>query len=159
MHLAVNQHSFLNSRQSNRKYAEVRTMKRDWELLRWILSETQSCQAGKSLALVEMRTSEMIDFDISQQQSWSREEVYEHILLLKDGNLIETEIPPRNFGGLKEIVIKRLTMEGHDFIDQAKNETIWKKAMATVKEKGGSISIPVMAQLLTALLKQNFGLP
>jgi hypothetical protein len=72
-------------------------MKRDWELLRWILSEVQSCQAGKSLALSEMLTSQMIYFDISQQ-SWSRDEVYGHILLLKDGNLIETEIPPRNYG-------------------------------------------------------------
>jgi Hypothetical protein (DUF2513) len=132
-------------------------MKRDWELLRWILSESQSCQASKSLALSEMLTSQMIYFDISQQ-SWSRDEVYEHILLLKDGNLIETEIPPRNFGSSKSIVIKRLTMEGHDFIDQAKDETIWKRALATVKEKGGSISSPVMAQLLSSLVKQHLGL-
>lgn len=124
-------------------------MKRDWELLRWILSEVQSCQAGKSLALSEMLTSQMI---------WSRDEVYEHILLLKDGNLIETEIPPRNFGSPQSIVIKRLTMEGHDFIGQAKNETIWKKAIAVINEKGGNVSITVMTQLLTSLVKQHLGL-
>jgi Hypothetical protein (DUF2513) len=132
-------------------------MKRDWELLRWILSEAQSCQAGKSLALSEILTSQMIYFDISQQ-SWSREEVYEHILLLKDGNLIETEIPPRNYGSLPSIIIKRLTMEGHDFIGQAKDETIWKKAIAVINEKGGNVSIAVMTQLLTSLVKQHLGL-
>jgi hypothetical protein len=49
-------------------------------------------------------------------------------------------------------------MEGHDFIGQAKNETIWKKAIAVTNEKGGNISIAVMTQLLTSLVKQHLGL-
>jgi hypothetical protein len=37
--------------------------------------------------------------------------------------------------------VSRLTWEGHEFLDAARDEKRWKKAMSTVKEKGGTITI------------------
>lgn len=48
-------------------------------------------------------------------------------------------------------------MAGHDFIDTARDENQWKKAMTTVNEKG-AVTIGVLIQILSALMKQSFGL-
>lgn len=48
-------------------------------------------------------------------------------------------------------------MAGHDFLDAARNEKIWKKAMKTVGEKGGTVTLGVLTQLLSTLVKHEFG--
>jgi hypothetical protein len=50
-------------------------------------------------------------------------------------------------------------MEGHDFLEAAQDETLWQKAMTTVNEKGGAVTVGVLTQILSALVKQSFGLP
>ncbi len=52
-----------------------------------------------------------------------------------------------------------LTWTGHEFIDNARNEGVWKKAKTIVEEKLGTISVGVMTQLLNSLLKNQLGLP
>jgi hypothetical protein len=37
-------------------------------------------------------------------------------------------------------------------------ETLWKKAMKKVNEKGGNVTVGVLTQILSTLLKQSFGL-
>jgi hypothetical protein len=49
-------------------------------------------------------------------------------------------------------------MAGHDFLDTARDENQWKKAMTTVNEKGGAVTIGVLIQILSDLMKQSFGL-
>jgi hypothetical protein len=51
-----------------------------------------------------------------------------------------------------------LTSAGHDFAENARSETIWKRAMDTVKEKGGAITVGVLTQLLASLVKTHYGL-
>ncbi len=48
--------------------------------------------------------------------------------------------------------------DGHEFLDNARNESIWKDAMKIVAEKGGSIAVGVLTQLLASIAKQQFGL-
>jgi hypothetical protein len=48
-------------------------------------------------------------------------------------------------------------MEGHDFLEAAQDETLWQKAMATVNEKSGAVTVGVLIQILSALVKQSFG--
>ena len=61
--------------------------------------------------------------------------------------------------GSAGVAVDRLTMEGHDFLESARDESRWNKAMKTVSEKGGgAISIGVLVQLLSALMKQQLGL-
>ncbi|GAB4377365.1 MAG: hypothetical protein Kow00121_26570 [Elainellaceae cyanobacterium] len=56
------------------------------------------------------------------------------------------------------VAIDRLTMTGHDFIEAAQNEGIWKQAMTMVNDKGGAITVGVLVQILSALVKKQFGL-
>lgn len=41
-----------------------------------------------------------------------------------------------------------LTWEGHEFLDAARNNTVWRKVLQLVKDKGASVPFEVVKQLL-----------
>ena len=65
---------------------------------------------------------------------------YQSVLCISDGNLAVVRDLGRDVG----VTLDRLTMAGHDFLEAAKNEKIWKKAMKTVGEKGGTVTLGVL---------------
>jgi hypothetical protein len=133
-------------------------MKRDWGLLRWILNQAESCGGGYPIVVTNgaQYSSKHYQLDISGRNF---EEVCEHILLLGDAGLAEVRELGRTSDGPSGVVIDRLTMAGHDFLDTARDENRWQKAMTTVNEKGGgAVTIGVLIQILSALMKQSFGL-
>jgi hypothetical protein len=131
-------------------------MKRDWELLRSILNQAETSKGGLPIVLtIGIYNSAHIPLNIGELDF---NEVCEHILLLGDAGLAEVRELGRIYEGSAGVAIDRLTMNGHDFLEAAKNETIWQKAMNTVKEKGNSVSLGVLTQILSALMKQHFGL-
>lgn len=133
-------------------------MKRDWDLLRWILNEVESCEGGYPVVLtIGVYNSNHFVLDIGERNF---AEVCEHMLLLGDGNLAEVRDLGRTLEMPVGVVIDRLTMTGHDFLEAARDETLWNNAMKTVKEKGGgAVTIGVLIQILTGLMKQKFGIP
>jgi hypothetical protein len=56
-------------------------------------------------------------------------------------------------------MITSLTWQGHEFAEAARDETRWKKAMGMVADKGGSITLAVLQQLLISLMRGTFNLP
>ena len=54
--------------------------------------------------------------------------------------------------------LNNLTWSGHEFADAARDETRWIKAMGIIKEKSGTVTIAVLTQLLSALMKSALGL-
>ncbi len=115
-------------------------MKRDMELIRLLLLEVEQ---GKASAGLEAYSDE--------QQSY-------HAALLVEKGLVEGEVVRNNHGFPTVAAMIHLTWEGHDFLDSARNETIWKKAIALVKSKGVEASIELMKQLLVQLTKSELGL-
>lgn len=132
-------------------------MKRDWDLLRWILNQAESCGGGYPIVVTDgaIYSSRNYKLDIGERNFG---EVCEHIMLLGDAGLAEVRDLGGTFDGPSGVVIDRLTMAGHDFLDTARDENRWKKAMTTVNEKGGTVTIGVLIQILSALMKQSFGL-
>jgi len=51
-----------------------------------------------------------------------------------------------------------LSWKGHEFLDAARNETIWKKAVAKIKAAGTSIPLPVLQEILTSFIKKQLDL-
>ncbi|MBW4692462.1 MAG: DUF2513 domain-containing protein [Lyngbya sp. HA4199-MV5] len=132
-------------------------MKRDWDLLRWIINQAESCGGGYPMVVTDgaQYSSQHYKLDIGERNFG---EVCEHILLLGDAGLAEVRDLGRTYDAPSGVVIDRLTMAGHDFLDSARDENRWKKAMKTVNEKGGAVTIGVLIQILSALMKQSFGL-
>jgi hypothetical protein len=52
----------------------------------------------------------------------------------------------------------RLTWNGHDFLDSARNENIWNKAKEIVIQNGGSIAMESLKALLLKLSMSALGL-
>lgn len=52
-----------------------------------------------------------------------------------------------------------MTWFGHEFLDAARNETVWKKAEERIKKSGVEVTVSILQDLLKELLKQSLGLP
>jgi hypothetical protein len=82
---------------------------------------------------------------------YDEDEVLAHLDLLAERDLIDANIT-RAGSGAKRIYaayVKSLTWEGHEFLDNARNEEVWSRTKALVKERGGSASFEIVKALLT----------
>jgi hypothetical protein len=91
------------------------------------------------------------------QEDCETEVISEHVKLLINEGFLEGRFE-RDLSGGSHYVILGLTWEGHDFIDNAKNETVWKKVMADAEKKGMSLSMSVLNRLLTKAAQKYMGL-
>lgn len=57
-----------------------------------------------------------------------------------------------------EAVLTKLTWAGHEFLDAARDETRWRKAMSITAKSAGTITIGALTQLLTSLMMQSLGI-
>lgn len=110
-------------------------MKRNMELIREILQklEDQGTFGG--------------EIGAKSFPNYSAEEVSHHIAIMYDANLIDARESKKGLSG--KWVARRLKWEGHDFLDAAKNETVWNKAKEEVKKKGGMFSIEILKKILS----------
>lgn len=121
-------------------------MKRDFELIRKILLFVEGIDNTSRLEKLEIDgyTSHAIDHHVRMllDQGFLRERGSIHFAI--DGIRIG--------GGA-------MTYTGHDFLDTARNDTIWRKVMTRIASTTGTASIEVVTQLLVAQGKQMLGLP
>jgi hypothetical protein len=110
------------------------------------------------LILIEdMPAGEPFDGMITSDSS-SQAEVNEHTQILLDEGYIDGQ-PLRDHRNVPiQFSISGLTMKGHEFLANARNNTVWKKVMAEAKEKGKSIGVTVLNGLLEQAAKKYAGL-
>ena len=72
--------------------------------------------------------------------------VSEHVVLLENAGLLEANLTPLMGGTF--YVIKRLTWEGHEFLNAARDEGVWTKTLQTIGEGIHTISFAVLKQQL-----------
>ncbi len=122
-------------------------MKRDMELIRELM-----------LAIESRNDTEYWAEDLEVSGDRDIVEIKGHLQLLVDAGFIKATVNHDNGSGSPYILIDRMLHNGHEFIDNARNEPAWKGAMKQVQEKGGSISIAILTQILIAETKRLFGL-
>jgi Hypothetical protein (DUF2513) len=117
-------------------------MKRDMELIRALM------------LMIESRDDDT-DFEIA---GYDESQIDYHLEILIEVGLVIGEM--RNYTGSScpMPMIERLSWEGHEFLDNARNEPVWKEAMKTIADKGGSTTVGVLTQLLASVAKHHFGL-
>src|SRR5689334_8656801 len=95
--------------------------------------------------------------DLHIEIEGAREEDYVyHVMILKEAGLIEAF--EFSAGGMIDWRPKRLTWQGHDFLDAARNDATWRKANELVKEKGGAMTFEILKALLVQFAKETLGL-
>jgi hypothetical protein len=80
-----------------------------------------------------------------------------HVRLLHDAGYIAGVIKP-HFAGNIVCHISGMSWEGHDLLDAIKNDTVWAKTKATIKEKGGGATIEVIKAVAMNYAKAHFGI-
>ena len=124
-------------------------MKRDLALVRNILLEIEKAPAGEAV------TTLTIDFD-----SKTFEDVIEHLYLMAQEDLIEASFELDAVGRPWNFRIERILWAGHEFLANAKNDVVWKKALTQLGDKATSVSLTVMNALLSKIMKDTLlGLP
>lgn len=112
-------------------------MKRDMDLIRLLLLQTE----GEEEVEISNYTNEQIKY---------------HQELLIEAGLVNGSITRTHGGSI--IFIKRLTWEGHEFLADVKNETVWRETKKTALEKGADMSLSVLSALATKISMDYFGL-
>jgi Hypothetical protein (DUF2513) len=120
-------------------------MKRDMELIRELMLAIES-QDGD----FNYESTGAIGYDESQ--------IDYHLELLIEAKLVVGEVYHQMGGCSPVIRVERLSWDGHEFCDNARNESIWKEAKKIIAEKGGSVAVGVLIQLLSSMAKQQLGL-
>lgn len=120
------------------------TRERNFELLRLILLEIESSHPNQVITNLNI-------------EGYDETIIILHVEILKDNDYIEAEMM-KTLGGNRGFLIKKILPEGYEFLDNAKNDNIWKKFKAKAERKGSSMSMAVANGLLTAAAKKYFGL-
>ena len=116
-------------------------MKRDMDLVRKILFAIEESESGN----IEL---DRLGDDLDR--------VYRHVELMQECGLVDALIIRGGDGPEEEIqlcTVKRLTWNGHDFLDKARKESIWKKAKSRCIEKTGGLALVALDLVLTKLIK------
>ena len=95
--------------------------------------------------LLEAEGEEPVDLS-----PYSSEQITYHKVQLIEAQYVKGFI----HSGLGNVIgaeINDLTWEGHQFLANARNDTIWKGGMKHIAKIGGSVSIEVFKSLLTQL--------
>jgi hypothetical protein len=114
-------------------------MKRDFDLVRTILLCLENAQNDPA---------EAIDLTID---GCSGALVSYHVLIMHEAGLIVAEESP--FSDNTDWEPKRLTWAGHEFLDNARNDTIWRRAKDAVGSSLGTVSLAVLQDVLASIVK------
>jgi hypothetical protein len=86
-----------------------------------------------------------------------------HVRIMLDAGLIEGRISEEiTADAPRYSYINNLTWAGHDFLDAARNDTVWRTAKEKVLKPGASWTFDLLKEILKALAKQqlaHIGLP
>jgi len=81
-----------------------------------------------------------------------------HVRLMIDAGLVDGRISEEiTTGAPRHSYIHALTWAGHDFLDAARDETLWKKAKQHVIKPGASFTFELLKEWLKAEIRARFG--
>jgi hypothetical protein len=120
-------------------------MKRDLELIRKMILAIEDAPSGWAPVL--------------KFEGYTDAQFGYHAYLLLDAGFARGQDASTIGGEGPEGFISSLTWAGHEFAEAARDETRWRKALGIVQEKGGTVTIGVLTQLLVSLMKGALGIP
>jgi hypothetical protein len=121
-------------------------MKRDMDLVLQILTVVEASESGHAPHPIEVLgfTDEVISF---------------HALLMGEAGLLLVEDISAQGDPSPCALVHRMTWAGYEFLDVARNKTVWNSVKNTVTAKGGSVSFELLKFLLIETAKSYFGGP
>ena len=120
-------------------------MKRDLDLIRKILLALESQEHGffQEPLVIDGHSEEQIGY---------------HVHLLGEAGLLKVGDHTHLQSLSPEAFPVSITWAGHEFIDAAKDESVWAKAKAKVLKPAGGVAFDVLLEWLKAEAKRQLGL-
>ena len=122
-------------------------MKRDMDLIRTILQKVESCEDPHGLE------------HVPEIDGYSQAQVSYHIKLLHDAGFVEAQIADEFGTACTDFLSINLTWTGQDFLDAARDDTLWKKAKENVIKPGASFTFDLLLVWLKTQVRTALGLP
>ena len=116
-------------------------MKRDWDLIRELLLEFEKRCDGDQSA-----NSRLLEIE-----SRSDTEIAYHISLLAEAGLIDAA--DRSTNTDSQWLVNRLTWDGHEFLDAARDRGRWQRAKETITSKGGGLGFDLLMEVLVTMAR------
>lgn len=120
------------------------TMKRDMDLIRAIALAIEDEPSGWAPSPLTV-------------EGFTEQQVGYHALLMIEGGLA-VGVDDTSFGGSPSGTVTRLTWEGCEFLEAAREPSRWEKAK-TIFAKVGGVTYPVVMEVLTKLATKAINLP
>jgi len=122
-------------------------MKRDMDLIRQILFAVESAPDFKQIDSSELKIP-----------AYSPDQIAYHAEQLVAAGFLDGLAMSLGSQDAPVVAISKLTWQGHEFIDAARSDTVWKAARERGKKVAGSLTIATMKALLAAEAARLLGL-
>ncbi|MDP3795588.1 MAG: DUF2513 domain-containing protein [Polaromonas sp.] len=122
-------------------------MKRDLDLVRGILQWMEARPEGRN-----------INWKI-EIPGYTAEQIGFHVHLMEQAGLVFARDATFNEAHSPNAIPLSITWSGFEFLDAAKDDTLWAKAKAKVIAPAGGVAFTVLLEWLKAEAKQRLGLP
>jgi hypothetical protein len=124
-------------------------MKRDWDVIRELLTRVEECS---------------VPDDMIQLSSFPPEraaEISYHMELLIEAGLVDGQMSKTLGPGPPSFFATRLTWDGHEFLDGIRSETVWQKTKKSFVSNGTSMTFDlvksVVKEAASTLLQSTIG--
>ncbi|TGE65214.1 hypothetical protein C6P12_04015 [Weissella confusa] len=87
-------------------------------------------------------------------KSHSIDETYFVVIQLKEAGFVHADVDPQIHGTM----LGQLTIQGNEFLNNVRHDSIWSKVKSSVAQVGGTASISVLSSLAQAAMTKYFGL-
>src|SRR4030042_5078552 len=87
-------------------------------------------------------------------EGYSSLEIKYHLLLMDEAGLLRCEREVKSTGRTIYVLPMSLTWQGHEFLEAARNNDIWRRAKTIVYEKSGALSFEMLKSVLLYLSKE-----
>ncbi len=118
-------------------------MERDMDLIRLMLLKIEAHEHGFAPEI--------------EIPGYTQEQIGYHAVLLGEAGLAEVHDITCMESDSPTAMVSRLTWAGHEFLDSARENTIWNQAKDKIGKIGGA-SLPIWLAVLTELIKKSIGL-
>ena len=118
-------------------------MKRDMELIRMVMLAAET-------------TKDPFDLIDPKFEGRSETEISYHVSLLDDAGLLHGK--DRTAIGVFRWSAGTLTWAGHEFVEAARDDAVWKEALAITAASGGGTGFGLLKKALMQVLEQRAGL-
>lgn len=116
-------------------------MKRDWDLIRRLLIETEKLKPKEYLMPQAIADENPV-------------KVGYHFMIMIEAKLIHGTDNCNDYSRLETCFAMGISWEGHEFLDSIRRDSMWNKIKSTAVEKSSALSFEAIKAAITLIIKQ-----